>query len=72
MQTEFGKIAHLSTTVQQGTSPLQQEIASLSRVVGIVSFVMGALFFVVSLSMGLGLWISAIFGIGLIAANVPE
>ena len=72
MQTEFGKIAHLSTTVEQGTSPLQQEIASLSRVVGIVSFVMGALFFVVSLSMGLGLWISAIFGIGLIAANVPE
>src|SRR5215471_10203589 len=72
MQTEFGKIAHLSTTVEQGNSPLQQEIASLSRVVGIVSFVLGTLFFGVSLSMGLGLWISAIFGIGLIAANVPE
>ena len=72
MQTEFGKIAHLSITVQPGLSPLQKEITSLSHVVGIVSFVTGLLFFVVSLSMGLGIWVSAIFGIGLIAANVPE
>jgi sodium/potassium-transporting ATPase subunit alpha len=72
MQTEFGKIAHLSATTSKGLSPLQHEIAALSRVVGIVSFAIGALFFAVSLSMGLGLWVSAIFGIGLIAANVPE
>ncbi len=72
MQTEFGLIAHLSTSVTPGLSPLQQELTSLSHVVGIVSFAIGVLFFAASLSMGLGLWVSAIFGIGLIAANVPE
>ncbi|BFU94806.1 MAG: ATPase [Nitrospira sp.] len=71
-QTEFGRTAHLATTVEAGPSPLQREIAALSRVVGLISLVIGLLFFAVSFSMGLGLWISAIFGIGLIAANVPE
>ncbi len=72
MQTEFGKIAHLSTVVERRPSPLQQEITRLSHVVGVISLVMGMLFFAIGLSKGLGLWISTIFGIGLIAANVPE
>ncbi len=72
MRTEFGKIAHLSTTVEPGLSPLQQEIAKLSHVVGVLSLIMGVIFFTIGLSMGLGFWISAIFCIGIIAANVPE
>jgi sodium/potassium-transporting ATPase subunit alpha len=72
MRTEFGKIAHLSTRVEHAPSPLQKEITRLSHVVGLISLAMGILFFAIGLSKGLGLWISAIFGIGLIAANVPE
>ena len=72
MRTEFGKIAHLSTAVERAPSPLQKEITRLSHVVGLISLAMGLLFFAIGLSKGLGLWISAIFGIGLIAANVPE
>ena len=72
MRTEFGKIAHLSTAVEPGLSPLQKEITKLSHVVGLLSLIMGVLFFAIGLSMGLGFWISAIFGIGIIAANVPE
>jgi sodium/potassium-transporting ATPase subunit alpha len=72
MRTEFGKIAHLSTRVESSPSPLQKEITRLSHVIGIISLAMGILFFAIGLSKGLGLWISAIFGIGLIAANVPE
>ena len=72
MRTEFGKIAHLSTVVESSPSPLQKEITRLSHAVGLISLAMGVLFFSIGLSKGLGLWISAIFGIGLIAANVPE
>ena len=72
MLTEFGKIAHLSTTVEPGPSPLQKEIAKVTHVVAMLSLAMGAVFFAIGISMGLGLWISAIFGIGIIAANVPE
>lgn len=72
MKTEFGQIAHLSTLAQPGATPLQREIARVTHVVGVLSLGMGLLFFAIGLSMGLGLWTSAIFGIGIIAANVPE
>jgi sodium/potassium-transporting ATPase subunit alpha len=72
MQTEFGKIARLSTSVETDLSPLQKEITKLTRIVAIISLAMGASFFAIGLWTGLGFWISAIFGIGIIAANVPE
>ncbi len=72
MSTEFGRIAQLATTVEPGLSPLQREIAYVTRVVALLSLAMGALVFGIGLSMGLGLWVSSIFGIGIIAANVPE
>lgn len=72
MQTEFGKIARLSTHVETGLSPLQKEIVKVTHVVALLSLVMGGAFFVIGVSMGLGFWISAIFGIGIIVANVPE
>lgn len=72
MRTEFGKIANLTATVETGLSPLQKEIIKVTRIVAAISLVMGATFFVIGLWTGLGFWISAIFGIGIIVANVPE
>lgn len=72
MQSEFGKIAALTTVVETGLSPLQQEIIAVTRIVAVISLVMGVTFFLVGLWTGLGIWISAIFGIGIIVANVPE
>ncbi|MEY4528247.1 MAG: hypothetical protein RL768_1966 [Nitrospirota bacterium] len=72
MRTEFGKIANLTTSVAIGLSPLQKEIIAVTRVVAAISLAMGAGFFVIGLGTGLGFWISAIFGIGIIVANVPE
>ena len=72
MRSEFGKIAALTSTVETGLSPLQKEIITVTRIVGVISLAMGATFFVVGLWTGLGFWISAIFGIGIIVANVPE
>ena len=72
MRTEFGKIANLTTSVAVGLSPLQQEIITVTRIVAAISLAMGAAFFVIGMGSGLGFWISAIFGIGIIVANVPE
>ena len=72
MRSEFGKIAALTTGVETGLSPLQKEIITVTRIVAVISLVMGATFFLVGLWTGLGFWISAIFGIGIIVANVPE
>ena len=72
MHTEFGKIARLTTTVETTLSPLQQEIIKVTRIVAAISLAMGAAFFAIGLWAGLGFWISAIFGIGIIVANVPE
>ncbi len=72
MRSEFGKIANLTTTVETSLSPLQKEIVKVTRIVAMISLAMGTLFFVIGLWTGLGFWISAIFGIGIIVANVPE
>jgi sodium/potassium-transporting ATPase subunit alpha len=72
MRTEFGKIANLTTSVAVGLSPLQQEIITVTRIVAAISLAMGATFFVIGMGTGLGFWVSAIFGIGIIVANVPE
>ncbi|HZH48675.1 MAG TPA: HAD-IC family P-type ATPase [Nitrospira sp.] len=72
MRTEFGKIANLTTTVVSSLSPLQKEIVKVTRIVAAISLAMGATFFAIGLLTGLSFWISAIFGIGIIVANVPE
>jgi sodium/potassium-transporting ATPase subunit alpha len=58
--------------VEEGLSPLQREIIAVTRVVAAISLAMGTAFFAIGLWTGLGFWISAIFGIGIIVANVPE
>jgi sodium/potassium-transporting ATPase subunit alpha len=72
MHTEFGKIADLTTSVETGFSPLQKEIVKVTRIVAVISLAMGGTFFAIGLLTGLSLWVSAIFGIGIIVANVPE
>ncbi len=72
IRTEFGKIAQMTTMVESGLSPLQREIVRVTHVVAILASVMGVAFFIIGWFMGLGFWVSAVFGIGIIAANVPE
>jgi calcium-translocating P-type ATPase len=70
--TEFGKIARLTQSTRETVSPLQKEIARLSRLIAILAAVLGIGFFFIGRSMGLPLWASLMFGIGIIVANVPE
>ena len=72
MRTEFGKIAHLTQTAGEVVSPLQREIAYVSRVVAILATVLGVVFFFIVQALGLPFWANFIFAIGIIVANVPE
>ena len=72
MHTEFGRIAHLTQTAGAGSSPLQREIARLSRIVAALATGMGVVLFFIGQAMGFPMWENALFAIGIIVANVPE
>jgi magnesium-transporting ATPase (P-type) len=73
METEFGKIAHLTQSVGDELSPLQKEMSRVTKVVTVLATGIGAFFF------GLAIWLanvdlaaSFIFAMGMIVAFVPE
>ena len=72
MRTEFGKIAHLTQTAGEPSSPLQREIARLSRIVAALATGMGVATFFLGEALGLPTWENLLFAIGIIVANVPE
>ncbi|MEK6673348.1 MAG: cation-transporting P-type ATPase, partial [Nitrospirota bacterium] len=72
MRTEVGSIAHLTSTVEAGLSPLQKEIVKVTRVIAFLASVMGAVFFFIGHIIGKGFWENFIFAVGIIIANVPE
>jgi magnesium-transporting ATPase (P-type) len=72
MHTEFGQIAHLTQTPRPPLSPLQKEIARLSRLVALLSIILGGICFGVGQFLGLSFWENFLFAIGIIVANVPE
>ncbi len=72
MHTEFGKIAGTLKTTAKTLSPLQLQIARLSRFVALLATLLGVVFFLVGQTVGLSFWENFIFAIGIIVANVPE
>ncbi len=72
MRTEFGRIAHLTQTTPKAESPLQREIARLSRWIALLALVLGVLFFFIGDAAGLPFWDKFLFAIGIVVANVPE
>lgn len=72
MSTEFGRIAHLTSAVQPGQSPLQKEILKSSRVIAFIAAVVGIFFFVLGFIIGRSFWNNFIFAIGITVALIPE
>jgi calcium-translocating P-type ATPase len=72
MQTVFGSIARLTQSTTDAPSPLQKEIAALSRLIAVLAVAIGFVVFAVGASIGLPTPVSAVFSIGIIVANVPE
>ncbi len=72
MRTEFGKIAHFTQAAGEAASPLQREIARVSRLIAALATVLGVAFFLIGQALGLDFWANFLFAIGIIVANVPE
>jgi magnesium-transporting ATPase (P-type) len=73
MATEIGAIARLTQSVAETPSPLQREMARVTRVVTLLAVVFGVVFFALgvasdTVTVGDGL----VFALGVIVANVPE
>lgn len=73
MNTQFGKIASLTQTIQEEDSPLQKEIALTAKYDFIIAVVVGAAFFLASfLWLHVNVGTSILFMIGVMVACVPE
>lgn len=73
MNTEFGKIARLTQTVDSELSPLQKEMETVTRVVSVFAIGVGGIFFLMALLLaGITIAESFIFALGMIVAFVPE
>lgn len=73
MNTEFGKIAHLTQTLGEALSPLQKEIEVATRVITVIAVGSGLVFFALAIGLArMPLAEGFIFGLGMIVAFVPE
>jgi sodium/potassium-transporting ATPase subunit alpha len=72
MSTEFGKIAHLTSAVEPGLSPLQKEILKVTKIIAVIALTTGIFFFAIGTFTGRSFWHNFIFAVGIIIANVPE
>ncbi|GAB4231024.1 MAG: cation-transporting P-type ATPase [Stanieria sp.] len=72
-RTEFGHVAHLTTTVKREPSTLEIQIAKIVRFITALAIIMGALVFCLTYFLvGMEAGESFIFAIGIIVAFVPE
>ncbi len=73
MNTEFGKIARMTQTVEEDLSPLQKEVNRVTRFVTGMALGIGvALFFLSVFVIGRPLSEGFIFSVGMVVAFVPE
>ena len=73
MNSQFGRIAELTQTLQEEPSPLQKELRNVTKVVTIVAVGAGLLFFILASALAnITLAESFIFSLGMIVAFVPE
>ncbi len=73
METQFGKIAELTQSVESELSPLQKEMSKITQLVAVVATSIGVSFFVLGYFFGgLSLMEGFIFSVGIIVALVPE
>src|SRR5581483_2285631 len=72
MRTRFGRIAELTQQTRGEPSPLERELAHVTRLVALVAVAIGGSFFLVAGALGMGLEERFVFAIGVTVANVPE
>ena len=73
MGTEFGKIAGLTQSQKEDISPLQVELAKVTKIVSVMAVSIGIFFFIAGVFLAkANVAESFIFGMGMIVAFIPE
>jgi Ca2+-transporting ATPase len=73
MQTQFGRIAHLTQSTAEEPSPLHNELARLNRLLSLAALsIGGAVFLIARSQVGLSHHEALLLALGVIAAAVPE
>ena len=72
MNTELGRIATSSETIDASVTPLQKELNIVAKKITYITLILGGILMVVRLFMGDALNDALIFTIGVAAAMVPE
>jgi calcium-translocating P-type ATPase len=72
MSTELGRIAALSRHAGQQSSPLERQVRRVAWLIAGVAVLVGVAFLPLGMIAGLSFTEAAVFGIGLLVANVPE
>jgi len=73
METQFGKIAELTQSVESELSPLQKEMNKVTQLVAVIAVSVGVTFFLLGYFFGgLKLVEGFLFSVGIIVALVPE
>lgn len=73
METEFGKIANLTQTMEDVQSPLEKELDKLTKQVSIMAISIGVVFFIAAtLFVKQPIAQAFIFSLGMIVAFIPE
>jgi len=73
MNTEFGKIAEITQTVEEELSPIQIEMRRVTKYLAAIAISLGVIFFLMGqYVVKLPFSENMIFAIGIIVANVPE
>ncbi|MGZ6672919.1 MAG: cation-translocating P-type ATPase [Solirubrobacteraceae bacterium] len=72
MATELGRIAEMTQQAPRHLSPLELEMARMTRLVATLSVSVGLAFFLLAGTLGMSLSDRFVFAVGVIVANVPE
>lgn len=74
MLTQFGRIAHLTQTIEEGPSPLQKELRQVTKLITLAALGIGLLVLLVGFTTVLGLERRdfLFFTLGIIVAVIPE
>lgn len=72
MQTEIGRIAHLSQTTVVELSPLQKEMNDMAKKVTYITLIVGVILFALGIFLKFSLRESFLFAMGVAASCVPE
>ena len=72
MNTEFGKIAHLTQEIENTESPLQKEVRTMAKTISLITLAVVAAIFGLGLFMKKSPFESFGYSLGIAASTVPE